>query len=90
MIRQNPTIGLGRSAKPLCAGSIPARASNPFNNLDAAPSRDQNTTVAEIVAGRVRLSCRSALFLHGSSQEDYSALLSILINLRKQKIAQIR
>jgi hypothetical protein len=38
----------------------------------------------------VRLSCRSALFLHGSSQEDYSALLSILINLRKQKIAQIR
>jgi len=27
--QQNLAIGPGRSAKPLCAGSIPARASNP-------------------------------------------------------------
>ena len=31
--QQKPTIGFERSAKPLCAGSIPARASNSFNNL---------------------------------------------------------
>src|ERR1039457_843774 len=31
--QQKTTIGFERSAKPLCAGSIPARASNSFNNL---------------------------------------------------------
>ena len=30
-----------RSAKPLCAGSIPARASNPFNNLDSISGRSK-------------------------------------------------
>ena len=32
--RRGTQVVRERSAKPLCAGSIPARASNPFNNLD--------------------------------------------------------
>ena len=31
--RRGTQVVRERSAKPLCAGSIPARASNPFNNL---------------------------------------------------------
>ena len=38
-----------RSAKPLCAGSIPARASNIPNNLDSIIDGGQIASVAKIV-----------------------------------------
>ena len=52
--RRGTQVVRERSAKPLCVGSIPTRASNPFNNLEPSRSRDQRVTAAGIVAGGYR------------------------------------
>ena len=48
--RRGTQVVRERSAKPLCAGSIPARASNILNNLEPPYSRGEKATVAETVA----------------------------------------
>ena len=50
-----------KTAKPLCVGSIPTRASNSFKNLQPTHSRDQMATTAGIVAGGYRFLAESSL-----------------------------
>ena len=48
--RRGTQVVRERSAKPLCVGSIPTRASNPFNNLEPNLTTGESVTVAEFVA----------------------------------------
>ena len=41
-----------RSAKPLCVGSIPTRASNTFSNLESIPDRSKKPLINIGVAAR--------------------------------------
>ena len=56
-----------RSAKPLCAGSIPARASSPFNILEQPQQRGDKAPVAEIAATPVFSHCIIPLQLSDSA-----------------------
>ena len=48
--RRGTQVVRERSAKPLCVGSIPTRASNPFSNLGHSNEGGEKGTVAETVA----------------------------------------
>jgi hypothetical protein len=54
--RRGTQVVRERSAKPLCAGSIPARASKFLNNLAHSDRVGQKPTVADTVAGDCRFS----------------------------------